>query len=323
MRPTKAGWTFIFLLVWVPLAAIATANNFLFLFFAMLIGLALVSERLGRKNIRSIDVQRFIPEEIFAETRFRMLYEIGTGLRPWGAEALTLVEEIPLELGGGPKGLPQIAPGEPKDVAAFYSIAKRGDHEIGPVRIHSTFPFGLATYTRVFGGSRPVLVFPRIDSVDAEVPFQLGSMGKGVEQADPFGTIPHHFREYVAGDPYKHIEWKMSARTGKLVTKVHSEEGAPEMVVRLSASASEHSISRAASLIVCLAEQGVPVSLAGPGLKTETGTRREHVRKLLTILARWEDPSSPVETPDRSWANVVEIDQRGEFRWMQPGETHG
>ncbi len=320
LRRTAFGWVCVFLLVWLPLAAMVTANNFLFIIFAMVIGLVLVSRGLAKKNIDCLRVVRSLPEEIYAETLFSVQYRLKTDHRPWGGVTIIMEEAYPLLDKGRSLRLRHIPVDEDVSAGSMCSISSRGAHEIEEGKVSSCFPFGLARYSRKFGSREPVLVFPRVDPVDDQVPFELGNPGRGVERTDPFGTIPYHFREYVQGDPYKHIEWKMTARTGNLVTKVHSEEGAGEIVVRLAGSASERAISRAASLVVHFARLGTPVSLEGPGLKVEPGVGKDFTTKLLTILALWENRPAEVDVWDNPLATTVEIDSRGEFHWNRSRE---
>jgi len=320
IRPTLYGWILVFLLFWIPLTAIGTANNFLMIIFAMMVGLTLVSHRLARKNVRTVKLSRRFPEEIFADEVFTVRYLVKTDRRPWGAATLKLVEAPPLL--GSPKGVTfsHIPPGEAVSVNGFFSVSSRGDKQIFPGLLTSSFPFGLASYSRRCGPAESVLVFPQIFSVAEDVPPWVGGSGKGLERPDPFGTIPYQFREYVSGDPYKHIEWKKTASTGGLITKVLSEEGAREINIRLPKEASERAISRAASLVVHFAQSGRPLCLQGPGLLLGPGRGKEFALKLLTTLARWDNTAGELALPDYSPDIVVEIGQTGDLLWRRSGE---
>ncbi len=212
IRPTRSGWILVFLLLWIPLTAIGTANNFLLIIFALMVGLALVSHRLARKNVKTVQLSRCFPDEIFAGNVFTVRYLVKTVTRPWGAVTLKFVEASPLQ--GATEGVTfsHIPPGDAVSVNGSFSVSSRGDKQIFPGLLTSAFPFGLASYSRSCGPTESVLVFPQIQSVEEDVPPWVGGSGKGPERPDPFGTIPYQFREYVPGDPYKHIEWKKTAR---------------------------------------------------------------------------------------------------------------
>ncbi|MEJ2715835.1 MAG: DUF58 domain-containing protein [Deltaproteobacteria bacterium] len=324
IKPTAFGWICLFFLVWIPLAAVVTGNNFLFIIFSMTVGLVVVSHWLAKKNIGSVLLSRKFPDEIFAGTPFTIRYVVHADGGPWGAASLTFYEGPPLE--GADQGVifPQIPPGQPTSMTGLSSIAARGDHSIEPGVISSLFPFGLARYSRRCGTPQSVLVFPAIEPVDSSMVFSPRGAGTSVERTDPFGTIPHYFRDYVPGDPFKHIDWKKSARTGEFVTRILSDEGAQQVVIRLPQQASEKAISRAASLVVHFDRLGVPVSLEAPGLFIEGGVGPEFTLKLLVILARWEDPGSEVAIPDQGSEMVFEVADSGEFLlrgWGEPHET--
>jgi uncharacterized protein (DUF58 family) len=158
--------------------------------------------------------------------------------------------------------------------------------------------------------------------VDADIPLYLGGSGRGVEKSDPSGTTPYLFRNYVPGDPYKHIDWKKTAQSGGLVTRVFSDEGTRDVTIHVPANASERSISRAASLIVHFARKGTPISLQGPGLNVGPGYGRDFVRKLLTILARWQHDPQAVSEQDGSERVIVDINGSAELSWEDGGQTH-
>ena len=192
-----------------------------------------------------------------------------------------------------------------------FSISSRGDKEINPGSLSSAFPFGLARYSRKTGGNRSVLVFPMIQPIQDDIPFELGESRKGLERPDLSGTIPYHYREYASGDPYKHIDWKQTSKTGSLITRTFSEQGSREVVIRLARHASEHAISKAASLVVHFAGMGVPIAFQGPGIAIEAGTGKEFTRKILTILARWDRTSEVASRDDHSLGTVVTVDAAG------------
>ena len=287
LRLTASGWALVFLMVWTLLTALFTANNFLLIIFIMAVGMAVVSHMMAIRNLRSAALSRSLPAEIYAQSPFTVRYRLRAGRNLWGAVTLRFAEPPPLTGDRAGIKLPRILPGEDAEASGLYTIADRGDKLIRAGRMESSFPFGLAVYSRPCGQTESVLVYPKLERIDREIPMHLGGFGKGVEKADPFGTVPYLFRDYVSGDPYKHIDWKKSAQTGVLITKVLSEEGTREITIHLPREASERAISRAASLIVHFTSQGIPVALRGPGLTEGPATGPEFERRLLAILARW------------------------------------
>lgn len=314
IRATKAGWVCLFLLVWIPAAAVMTINNYLFIVFGLLVGTVITSHVLAKRNIRAAQVVRIFPDEIFAGGPFTLRYTARATEDGWGAAALELTEPS-LDGGGEAVHITRMWGSESVSVSRTASLPRRGDHEIAPPRLSSSFPFGLAVYSTDADRPRTVLVFPTIESIDDEIPHMVGDRGARIEKIDPFGTVPYYFREYSPGDPYKYIDWKKSARTGELVTRVMAEEGAREITVRLPANPTERAISRAASLIVHFGDRGGPITLLGPGFARGPGTGREFTRSLLTALARWERRNEATPQAAPRFGPIVDVDRRGEYRW--------
>ncbi len=320
VRPTPYGWIMVFLLFWIPLTAVFTANNFLLIVFIMMIGLVVVSHNLAKRNIESLTLERRFPEEIYAQTPFSIKYRLTSDQKLWGSMTLSFDENGPLQGERDGVWFQRVPPGKMKTEYGYFTFPTRGDQLVPAGTLHSSFPFGLASYSRKCGDEVSVLVFPHIQPVDDDVPMYLGGSGKGREKADPLGTVPYLLRDYIPGDPYKLIDWKKTARSGNLVTKILSEEGTRDVTLRLPRNASERAISRAASLVVHFARSGIPVALEGAGVRIEAGRGREFSRQLLTILARW--PNNPETGTDRvrSPGAIVEIEDSGHFLWKGSGD---
>ena len=322
MRPTAFGWGMIFLGLWLPLCGALTTNNFLFILFGMTLGLGLISHGAARRNINSVGVERKFPDEIFSETQFTVRYEARTSLRRGEAYALRFSEDPSFEGSEGGVDFFHVRPGERSIGFGSYTIRRRGEHRIGAGTLGSSFPFGLASYRRNCGRNHRVLVFPKIEPVNADAALFARGPGKGLELRGPIGTVPYKFREYVPGDPRRQIDWKKSARTGVLISRDLSEEVSGDILIRLPSNPTEEAISRAASLAVHFGKSGIPVSLEGPGISVEAGTGPQFVRKLLTILALWDGSKAGASKIARSGGTTVEVDRSGEFFLRQPGEVH-
>ncbi len=85
-----------------------------------MVGLALVSHRLARKNVKTVQLSRCFPDEIFAGNVFTVRYLVKTDSRPWGAAALKFVEASPLQ--GATEGVTfsHIPPGDAVSVNGFF-----------------------------------------------------------------------------------------------------------------------------------------------------------------------------------------------------------
>jgi uncharacterized protein (DUF58 family) len=116
----------------------------------------------------------------------------------------------------------------------------------------------------------------------------------------------------------KHIDWKKTAGSGRLISRARAEESSLEILVKLPPAAGERAISRAASVVVHFCSIGVPVSFAAPGLYVAAGTGLEFTRRILTILAKWDaraapDTSGPLTAPSGRQVVTLELDESGDF----------
>jgi uncharacterized protein (DUF58 family) len=318
-KPTRLGWICVFLLVWVPLAAIATVNNFLFIVFGMTLGLALISHRLATRNIKDLSLYRRFPSEIYADVPFTIDYVVQTQDRALAGHALSFREQTPLSASTESIRLFLDEDAGRIRGSGVFTVSRRGDHLIGPGVISSAFPFGLASYFQPCGQEESVLVFPHIEPVDGHIPVWLAGPGRKVERVDPSGSVPYQFREYIPGDAYKHIDWKKTARTGRLVTRVLADEGAPEIVITLPREASEKAISRAASLVVHFARARTPVALHAPGLLIGPGAGAQFAVEALTALARWEKAPRQETRYSPESRIQVDVDNAGILAWHSAG----
>jgi uncharacterized repeat protein (TIGR01451 family) len=131
-----------------------------------------------------------------------------------------------------------------QQVTWTYSLrcAARGYHRIGPVRLRSGDIFGFNAAETRFSEMEYVLVYPRIVdlgplAIPAEHP--LGA-GRGQRPLHRDTTRFMGLREYNTTDPMKHIDWKATARTSRLQTKVFEPIVSLNVLVALNATTSEH-----------------------------------------------------------------------------------
>jgi uncharacterized protein (DUF58 family) len=293
-----------------------TGNNFLFILFGLTAGFAASSFVLSGKNLKTVTVERRLPREIFAETPFAVEYHVKTSSR-FGASVLTLREAEPFEAENAPVNIPCVAPGEDSRQTALRVLPSRGEFELGPVWVSTSFPFGLAERWSLRGERRKALVFPRIEPVRVAAVIPAYFQGDGVERDDPVGDITRYFRDYAPGDPMKHIDWKKTAGTGRLTSRVMAEETSREILIKLPAGAGERAISRAASVAVHFGRIGAPVAFVAPGINLSAGTGTEHITRILTILAKWDGSSmsKPVSrhTPAGRRIVTVELNTEGDI----------
>lgn len=125
-----------------------------------------------------------------------------------------------------------------------YSLqcTARGYHRIGPVRLRSGDIFGFNAAETKLTEMEHLLVYPRlVDLGQLPLPAQhpLGA-GPGWRPLHRDTTRFMGQREYQPTDPMKHIDWKATARTSRLQTKVFEPIVSLNVMVALNATTSEH-----------------------------------------------------------------------------------
>ena len=113
----------------------------------------------------------------------------------------------------------------------------RGNHRIGPVRLRSGDLFGFNSAELHLPEVQYLLVYPRlVDLRRLLVPWEqpLGlTRGRRRIQDDPSRFVG--LRDYLPTDPLKHIDWKATARHGRLETRLFEPAATHSMLIALNA----------------------------------------------------------------------------------------
>ena len=113
----------------------------------------------------------------------------------------------------------------------------RGNHRIGPARLRSGDMFGITSTEQQVSDVQYLLVYPRI--VDLRQMMVLwerplgASRGLRLIQDDPSRFVG--LRDYRPSDPLKHIDWKATARHGKLESRIFEPAATRHMLIALNA----------------------------------------------------------------------------------------
>ena len=170
-------------------------------------------------------------------------------------------------------------------MAMTRTPAARGVLRADEVRIEATAPFGLFSRTTVERLDRELLVLPALATTES-IPASAGGYGAATRRkgADVGGV-----REWRSSDQVRHVQWRSTARTGRLAV-AERDNVAPGSMVLLIAGRSgdpalEDAISTAATVCMAALRRGAPVFIAGEG----GGCVRARTQaSLLELLARAE-----------------------------------
>ncbi|GGK73404.1 hypothetical protein GCM10012284_04100 [Mangrovihabitans endophyticus] len=158
---------------------------------------------------------------------------VPAGARRAGFAVLDHVDGVPYVL----------RPGRP--AAASVTVLEhrlptdaRGRFRLGPLILHRGDALGLARHRTVVGGPAELIVHPRR---------RLARSGGGIGPAEPEGPAAGLFRqgsddlrdvrEYLPGDETRHLHWKATAHTGRLMVRDLAEPRQSMLTVLLDTRA--------------------------------------------------------------------------------------
>ena len=118
----------------------------------------------------------------------------------------------------------------------------RGRHEIGPLLLRVTDPFGLVEVPRWFRHSDWLTVTPRTVALP---PLALGGSRSGVGDNRPRAFASGSaedvtVREYRRGDDLRRVHWRSSARMGELMVRREEQPWQSRATVYLDNRAAAH-----------------------------------------------------------------------------------
>ncbi|KAF0249824.1 MAG: hypothetical protein FD167_778 [bacterium] len=336
---------FFILTVIVGFSAINTGNNLLYLVFSVLIAVIIASGIISESSLRNIDVSLRFPEHIFAtqETmlelslinRKRVIpsFSLTVGVvtneekeKKWSVRMRELFTGPQVEKGFNKLAHYAILPGNGKvSQRLTYTFKKRGSYQITGFMITTKFPFGFLRKTYEKEAVGEVVVYPQPQSVSnfsASVPVLAGWLESSKRGNS---TDLYRLRQYVPNDNMRHIDWKATAKSRRLMTKEFTNEDERRFTLILDdyyndkltnfSECFERAIVLVASLAECFSKQGSEIRLFTPKEQTDFGLGVEHLYKILRLLALIQpnkqlDPKSiNTSAPLKSLSELIEMDK--------------
>ncbi|ASJ15554.1 DUF58 domain-containing protein [Thermococcus radiotolerans] len=220
------------------------------------------------KPTLNVEIERVIPHNRFLEgTELEIILRIKSHER---IPTLKITEDIPpgLELVEGQKEhVLSLKPGEEREIRYRVRV-KRGIHEFNWVRLSYRDPFGFFKVDKAVEVYSEIVGVPIITDVPTPYstkgtkitvgPLPSPRVGEGVEF--------HAVREYQPGDPLKIINWKATARTGRIMANEYESERKVDVVFIVDASYTgdlvfDHLVRAAASLMLNALNNGTSFGL--------------------------------------------------------------
>ncbi len=131
----------------------------------------------------------------------------------------------------------EMAPRSEADILYRVTPPNRGDFEFSDIYVRLIGPLGLAMRQIRFPAKHHVKVYPNLlDMRRYEIGLkrsQILQPGQKVVKLRGRGTDFESLREYVPDDEFRTIDWKASARRGKLITRQYQEEKSQNVMIVL------------------------------------------------------------------------------------------
>jgi uncharacterized protein (DUF58 family) len=183
----------------------------------------------------------------------------------------------------------------PADKAARVTLRfparRRGEHEIGALRLTSVHPLGFIRVSKKFASAQTYIVYPKPEG-DPQLPSNGTSIPRSrlqteIGEGDDFAGV----RAYVPGESQRHIDWKAVARGQPLMIKQFAAE--TEGVVHLDFSALrftnvEERLSQLALWVIEAERSRRPYGLRLPGTEIPPAVGQVHFHECLRALSMFQ-----------------------------------
>jgi uncharacterized protein (DUF58 family) len=276
--PSGFGVYFAVMMVAILAGALNYNNNGALLFGLLAVSLGAVSMLQTFRNLDRLSLVQISADPVHAGDPLHLNFHLR-------CEDLRTRFAVTLHLDGEQRHV-EIAPGSINPVEFVLPSGVRGWYAPSPVRISTTWPFGLFYAWSYLHSDVQVLVYPRAETPAVPLP-RMPDPGR-ISGADPGDEDLRSLREYQPGDPTRLVAWKASARTGELLVRQLEAPQARETVFDLAGIVGldlERRLSRLTRWVLEAERAGIRYRLKLPGLNLGPDLGPAHRLRALKALA--------------------------------------
>lgn len=302
-RITKTGIIFIGLAILVGLAAINSGNNLLHIIFATMMGFIIVSGVFSERCLRGIQIERDVPEYIFAEEEATVRLILRKRKAKFPSFSLKIEDRVSGRGRIYAGYCISLFPEEKREVEYRCVFPERGLHRFEEVRISTEFPFGFFAKSMRVRVTQEVIVYPKIEVIGlAELEEALHGNEISTRKAGQGGEF-YGLRRYSFYDDAKLIHWKTSAHSLQLMAIQFEREETRKVSLILNTNSFfgkpsqnfETAVKLIASLASHLCGLEFQVELIADTKYIPLGIGRKHLFSMLRELALLEISEQPSE----------------------------
>jgi uncharacterized protein (DUF58 family) len=281
--PTRAGLGFAALLVVLWLGAVNYSNNLAYLLVFLLAGTGNAMLLHTFRNLAGLTVARAGVDPVFAGgvARFRVRLADDNGRRRMG---------LVLARADSETGARDVAPGSGEELALEVEAPGRGVLRPGRFAVATRFPGGLFRAWSWLQPQWTCVVYPRPEGGRVPDPppaaGEEGGGGRSGSGHDDFDGL----RRYQAGDPPRHVAWRLVARGQEPQTKVFAGQAPSRLWLdwdTLGDMAPEARLSRLCRWVLDAEHRGQVYGLRLPGVTIPPERGPDHRHRCLDALARF------------------------------------
>jgi len=253
------------------LAALNTGNNLIYLMLALVLGLTATSTAASVWSLRRLRVAPHLPAEVIRGRPFLAGVEVSGRFpflpQTWvDVRILGLPSPVDLEVA--------VAAGADRGFAsATVTVGRRGVFEDLSIAAVTGYPLDLALYQTREPLDVALVVLPDfrpLTSLRVAAGGADGFRETASRSAAGAGFELRDIREYIPADDARHIDWRSSARTGRLMVREFERERDRQLDLVLDHEspvdeAFEEAIERCAAILDLASRSGFDTHLLAPG----------------------------------------------------------
>lgn len=279
--PTRFGYLFAIMLLFLFLAAINYQNSMAFVLTFMLTSLAIVSLWHTHKNLLGVRVKLQIPRPVFQGEQSELYFEVShENQSKRYAIGIQYARQPPVYLKLGAAGS--------CEARLRLPTHNRGQFRPQGITVFTRYPTGLFHAWGWLRFDLPILVYAKpMDKIKLQhtmVEQYDGKTSTSTIEGDDFaGLRPHR-----VGESLRHISWKAYARGKGLLTKTFQGQARPSFWIdwdQLREGSLEDRLSFMTALVLAAEKQEQKYGLRLPGTKIEQGYGNAHKHACLYALA--------------------------------------
>lgn len=230
---TRGGLLFTLAALLVGIAAVASANNLLFLIEAAMVSTLLVSGLISRLSLSGLQLDFKIPEHVsvgrpvaaslYVRNLKRLMPSFSVQVTGRVDPFLSALSGLPPIITSGVY-FPVIPGGTEVEEMVEVRFRRRGAHRQNSFVVSTKFPFGFLERTVQVNLQREIVVYPSIDPQPGFEELLTALAGEMEAYYRGLGKDFYRIRPYEAFESARHVDWKATAHTGALQVREFARE---------------------------------------------------------------------------------------------------